>query len=599
MMADELDPFYTSTPTVAAPPAADPFYAPKPPPAPAVSKPLTGMEVARQAYKNIGPSAVKAAKELVYPFTHAPETIAGLQTIGAGLASKAAPYVGAGYRSPEGEQALGSIADYYKQRYGSLDAAKRAFAEDPVGTMMDVSTAVTGYGGVARGAGLGASKVARLAGRTGALGEALAEGGHGVAELGRLIDPVSAATSLGAMAAEPITKGVLPEVLALHTGKSAESFRRAEEAGAGKNEEFWRHLWGSGKPEEVIDKTRDALQSIKDQRSQEYTSTSRGWKSSQTPLNLNNVRLTFSDIIGEHTPQGGQIAMRMEEPLDKIKSVIDRYSPTKKTMSDLDLMKKDLDSLYYDSAFRNPDAKAALTRVRQEVWNTISDHDPVYADIMGKYEQATNEINNIISDIGTDRASTATRLRKLVKASDKDTVRRLAEENPNLPYMIAGQELTPMGLGGIRGALASSLYAIPALSTFNPAMIPYAAGIGLAFPRVSGTLQTGAGALRTLPMKMEAASIPQTARRAMITAQKPRFEASVTAAEPKKDEGEDYFYTRTGRASGGRINRGMNAQMLMAAVERAKANGQKNTESILNAPDEHVVQALKVANENI
>jgi hypothetical protein len=85
----------------------------------------------------------------------------------------------------------------------------------------------------------------------------------------------------------------------------------------------------------------------------------------------------------------------------------------------------------------------------------------------------------------------------------------------------------------------------------------------------------------------------------MITAQKPQFEASVTAAEPKKDEGEDYFYTRTGRATGGRINRGMNAQMLMAAVERAKANGQKTTESILNAPDEHVVQALKVANENI
>jgi hypothetical protein len=39
--------------------------------------------------------------------------------------------------------------------------------------------------------------------------------------------------------------------------------------------------------------------------------------------------------------------------------------------------------------------------------------------------------------------------------------------------------------------------------------------------------------------------------------------------------------------------------MLIAAVERAKANGQKTTESILNAPDEHVVQALKVANEHI
>ncbi len=66
-----------------------------------------------------------------------------------------------------------------------------------------------------------------------------------------------------------------------------------------------------------------------------------------------------------------------------------------------------------------------------------------------------------------------------------------------------------------------------------------------------------------------------------------------------KDEGEDYFYTRSGRATGGRINRGMTAQMLIAAVERAKAEGQKTTESILEQPDEHVVRALKVANENI
>lgn len=595
-MADELDPFYTSEPTVAAPPAADPFYAPKPAAAPAVSKPLTGMEVARQAYKNIGPSAVKAAKELVYPFTHAPETIAGLQTIGAGLASKAAPYVGAGYRSPEGEQALGGIADYYKQRYGSLDAAKRAFAEDPVGTMMDVSTAVTGYGGLARGAGLGASKIARLAGRTGAFGEGFADAGRGFAELGRLIDPVSASASLASMAAEPITKGVIPSVLSVQSGKSLESLRRAEEAGATGNKEFMRNLWGGGKPEEVIEQTRDALQAIKDQRSQEYTSTSQGWKSSQTPLNLNNVRLTFADIIAEHTPQGGQIAMRMEEPLNKIKGVIDRYSPTKKTMNDLDLMKKDLDSLYYDPAFRNPDAKAALTQVRQQVWNTISDHDPVYAEIMGNYEKATNEINNIVSSIGTDKSTAANRLRKLIKASGSDAVKRLAEEKPDLPYTLAGQELSEALPGGIRGAIYGSLPYIAGSAAFHPAA---ALGVFGASPRLAGTTQAALGAARTLPMYLEQQAIPQAARRAIMTEQKPRLETSLTTAEPKKDEGEDYFYTRTGRATGGRINRGMNAQMLMVAVERAKANGQKTTESILNAPDEHVVQALKVANENI
>jgi hypothetical protein len=56
---------------------------------------------------------------------------------------------------------------------------------------------------------------------------------------------------------------------------------------------------------------------------------------------------------------------------------------------------------------------------------------------------------------------------------------------------------------------------------------------------------------------------------------------------------------RIGRATGGGVRLGMTSQMLIAAVERAKAEGQKSTESILEQPDEHVVRALKVANENI
>lgn len=591
-MADDLDPFYTSAPTTtAAPPAASPFYEErKPKPAlPPANAPMSAMDVARSAYSNIGPSAVKAAKELVYPFTHAPETISGLKTMGAGIASKAAPYVGSEYRSPEGEQALGAVADYYKQRYGSVENAKRAFAEDPVGTMMDVSTVLTGGGGALRGAG-------KIAGTAGRIGAGIGAAGELIGETGRLLDPVAASTKLGAMAAEPITKGLTPGLLSVQSGKSFEGLRRAEEAGATGNTEFLRHLWGSGNPEEVIDKTHAALQAIKDQRSTEYMNTSQGWKSSQTPLSLGTVNLKYNDILNEYTPSGGKVARYMQGPLSEIRDTIDHYAGTRKTMSDLDLLKKDLDKLYYSPEFRSPEAKAALTQIRQEVWQTIADHDPVYADIMGKYEQATNEINNIVSDIGTDRTGTAGRLRKLIKASGSETVGRLAKESPDLPYAIAGQELSTLYPGGIRGALIGSIPYLAGYSVFHPAAL---AGVAAASPRLAGTIQSGLGAMRTLPMHLEGQAIPQATRRAVMAAQKPGFEASVTTAEPKKDEGEDYFYTRTGRATGGRINRGMTAQMLIAAVERAKADGQKATESILEQPDEHVVQALKVANENI
>ena len=117
-MAEDTDLFYAPIPVSqqAAPQKEEYFYTGAPPKAPAplppAAHPMTGMQVAKSAYEHLGPSAVKAAQDIIYPFTHAPETISGLKTIGAGLASKAAPYVGSQYRSAEGEQALGSIADY-------------------------------------------------------------------------------------------------------------------------------------------------------------------------------------------------------------------------------------------------------------------------------------------------------------------------------------------------------------------------------------------------------------------------------------------------------------------------------------------------------
>ena len=598
-MADETDLFETPKPVTQQPPAPkdDYFYTgvTNKPVAPAPQAgPMTGMQVVKSAYEHLGPSAVKAAQDVIYPFTHAPETIAGLKTMGAGLASKAAPYVGSQYRSPEGEQAIGSVADYYKQRYGSVEGAKRAFAEDPVGTMMDVSTVFTGAGGALRGAGLGAAKAAEIAGTTGRIAKGLGTAGEIIGETGRLVDPVAATTKLGAMAAEPITKGLVPGLFSVQSGKSFEGLRRAEEAGATGNKEFFRNIVGGTKPEEVVEQTRDALQAIKDQRSQEYLNTSQGWKSSQTPLTLSPVNLKLSDIINEYTPTGGKVARYMQAPINEIRDTINHYAGTRKTMSDLDLLKRDLDKLYYQPEFRSPEAKAALTQVRQEVWNTISSHDPVYADIMGKYEQATSEINNIISDIGTDKTGTAARLRKLIKAAGSETINRLAKERPDLPYALAGQELSTVFPGGIRGAIAGSLPYLAGYSIFHPAAL---AGIAAASPFVAGTTQAALGAARTLPMQLEQMALPQAARRTVLASQRP--ELATAREEMPAEETEDYFYKRAGRATGGRIGRGMTSQMLIAAVERAKAEGQKSTESILEQPDEHVVRALKVANENI
>lgn len=56
---------------------------------------------------------------------------------------------------------------------------------------------------------------------------------------------------------------------------------------------------------------------------------------------------------------------------------------------------------------------------------------------------------------------------------------------------------------------------------------------------------------------------------------------------------------RIERATGGPVSRAMTADVLISAVDAAKKRGQKTTETILSAPDEHVVKALEIANNNI
>ena len=56
---------------------------------------------------------------------------------------------------------------------------------------------------------------------------------------------------------------------------------------------------------------------------------------------------------------------------------------------------------------------------------------------------------------------------------------------------------------------------------------------------------------------------------------------------------------RLQRKAGGRIPGEMTADMLMKAVDRSRKRINDGTKQILNAPDEHVVKALEVANRHI
>lgn len=529
--------------------------------------PLSTGQMFKSAYEHALPSAVKTAQEIVHPFLHPVETYEGLKTIGSGLASKA------GIRpDPESEKALSAIKDYYGQRYGGIEAAKRSFAENPLGVASDWATVLTGGGGALKALGK-VAEVGSLAKTAGGLGKV----GEVVGEAGRFVDPVTAAASLTSMAAEPITKGLTPLALSFKSGKTLTSLRQAEEAGATANPEFWRHYKGEGKPEEVIDAVKVSIDKIKDERRNDYLSSSQGWKSNQTPLDMTPIVGTFLQHKQQFAPTG-TTPVYMAPAMQDIGNTINHWSKSGRTMADFDFLKRDLDKLYNTPNFmRNPEAQAVLTSVRNETWNSIVNHDPVYADIMKKYEDATKEINAINQEVGSNKAAATTRLKKLIAASDKGTIDRLLKENPNLPYMLAGQELSPIMPEGLRGAIMSSLaYSIPAMAV-HPGAILGALG---ASPKIAGGLQYGLGAARTLPMQAERMTVPSSLRRATMAAERPFME----------DE-------RPVRATGGRI--GMTAERLLSMLEGAKKSVQKDTESLLQEPDEKIAKALTIAKEGI
>lgn len=74
---------------------------------------------------------------------------------------------------------------------------------------------------------------------------------------------------------------------------------------------------------------------------------------------------------------------------------------------------------------------------------------------------------------------------------------------------------------------------------------------------------------------------------------------SLKTAPSLSDKFSVSYGDKPARATGGRISRGMTANALISAVERARKAEQNTTKSILNHPDESVVHALKIAKSSI
>ena len=113
-------------------------------------------ESALKTVGNIPSSLWQVGKGLTSVVAHPIETAKGLTGIVAGGVQKLIP------GEQEQEKSFDAVVDFYKNRYGSMEAFKKALVEDPAGVGLDASVAFTGGGAALTKAG-NISKISKLA----------------------------------------------------------------------------------------------------------------------------------------------------------------------------------------------------------------------------------------------------------------------------------------------------------------------------------------------------------------------------------------------------------------------------------------------------
>jgi hypothetical protein len=478
---------------VAAPPPAE---APPPPE-------MTWAESGSKAAENLLPSFVEAGKSLVGAVTSPIQTAKAIGQLGEGLVSKAAGAVGV-KQDPkvkaETERLANALGEHYSTIYGGLlrgdtDAFKRAFAEDPASIIMDASTLLGGAGVAAKGAGL--SKTAQA-----------------LSKVSAATDPIQLATKIAKLPGAAIAKAT-PYTSSITSGSSVNALKVAQQAGRTTDKTlkaaFDAHMKGADAME-IVEKSQSAIKKLADARGAQYVAdmaaTKAGglpqlpWTSVDNAMNANLAKTTFQ-VKGPAGMAGPQFTMyqQAKEVADNIQQAIDFFKnqpigTNAHTLEGFDALKRYIGEVA-DASRQNPVAYGIATDMYNSVLNTVKAQHPQYAKAMEAYQNASKELADMRSAFGLGRKNVADEsvLRRILSTKDNTTKKtlldELAEVEPTIPYMLAGQELKDILPGGVKAYVANVGLA-PLAFGVNPALVVGQAA--LASPRLAGKIQKGIGA---------------------------------------------------------------------------------------------------------
>lgn len=446
-------------------------------------------EVAGRALRNIPSSFGSLVGNVVEAVTSPVQTAKSVLDLGAGILQNVLPesLVQAVGEDKASREVASKVGQFYADRYGSVEGAKRAIAEDPVGVLADVSTLLTG----------GAMAAPRAVAQP-------------ISRVASAIDPLAIAARATAKTAGLGGRG-LANVVGLTTGAGKESVTQAFEAGRRGGEaaeQFRANISGRADPTEVLDIAKANLNELNNLKQTEYRSGMVNIKNDKTVLDFADIDKGLQNATAKVTYKGKIVNENAAKKLDEARTVVDEWKAADPvefhTPEGLDALKKRVGDILESVPFEQKSTRAAVGDVYNSIKSSIQKQAPTYANTMKAYSDASEQIREIERALSLGKgASVDTAMRKLQSLmrnnvqTNYGTRLKLAQQLEKVggqEFMpgLAGQalsSLTPRGLQTATaiptGALAYGIGGLPS------------AGLSLlsSSPRVVGEATYGLGSL--------------------------------------------------------------------------------------------------------
>jgi len=391
----------------------------------------------------------------------------------------------------ESIQASSAIAEFYAERYGSLEGLKKAVAEDPASVMADAATVLSAGAGLGSKVGLPLKATETLA-KTASYVDPIMLIGKGVAatgKAGRFGTKFYTGTASGA--------GVDAVEQAYKSGKEGKASAAA----------FTGAMRGNIDIQTILTQAKDALLNMKIAKNNQY-------KANQKSLSANKQIITFSGIDdavtkalnmvvykGEVINEAGFKAVKAAQKLVnnwKAKNPSDFHTPV-----DIDQLKQKIYSIVEKQEYGSQ-ARLAVNQIRNGIDKEIKIQSPSYSTMMEDYSRQAGLVEQLEKAFKLgDKASQEAAIRALQQSVRNNLntgfgmKKQLAENldsagGSNILPMAAGSSLNSPVPRGIQGATA-----VPAAFVANsvggiPLML---ANVAASSPRFVGEAAFKAGQL--------------------------------------------------------------------------------------------------------